>query len=191
MLEKIPAPIGHVLESVRAGMDKLVWALPAVEAPETIVVESAAFVEDGVMPALFTADGEGVSPPLAWRGVPAGAAALILVVEDADSPTPAPFVHALAYGFSPEDQALAAGALDGAPGDAARPAMGKNTYGKARYLPPDPPTGHGPHRYAFQLYALDREPGLPAGAGKHAVVEALKGHVVARGRLVGIYERPG
>ncbi|MBA3812026.1 MAG: YbhB/YbcL family Raf kinase inhibitor-like protein [Caulobacteraceae bacterium] len=191
MLEKVPAPIGRVLESVRAGMDKLVWADAAVQAPDTIVVESAAFVEDGAMSALFTADGEGVSPPLAWRGVPAGATALILVVEDADSPTPAPFVHALAYGFSPEDQALAAGALSGALGDTGDPAMGQNTYGKARYLPPDPPTGHGPHRYVFQLYALDREPDLPAAASKHQVVEALKGHVIARGRLIGVYERPG
>ena len=38
---------------------------------------------------------------------------------------------------------------------------------------------------------VDVVPELEAGAGRGAVVEALKGHVVAKGLLVGVYERAG
>ena len=69
--------------------------------------------------------------------------------------------------------------------------LGKSSYLKAAYLPPDPPTGHGPHRYCFQIFALDIVPALEEGAGRGAVVEALKGHVLAKGMLVGTYERAG
>ena len=69
--------------------------------------------------------------------------------------------------------------------------LGKNSFQSLGWLPPDPPTGHGPHRYAVQVYALDYRPDLEEGAGRGAVVKALQGHVVAKGLLVGTYERVG
>ena len=35
--------------------------------------------------------------------------------------------------------------------------LGRNSFLQTAYLPPDPPTGHGPHLYAFQIFALDRK----------------------------------
>ena len=62
---------------------------------------------------------------------------------------------------------------------------------KPGWLPPDPPTGHGAHRYCFQLFALGGVPALEEGAGRGAVVKALaEARVLARGMLVGTYERP-
>ena len=89
MLEKVPAAIGHLLKGVRPGLDKTVYhdaRLARVD--RAIAVSSPAFADGAALPARFTADGEGVSPPLAWSGVPVGAAAVLIIVEDADSPTP-------------------------------------------------------------------------------------------------------
>lgn len=94
MLEKLPVAVGRALRGVRPGLDELVYddaGLAGV--PECLEVESGAFAPEGAIPRVYTADGEGTSPPLAWRGVPEAARALVLLVEDADSPTPQPLVH--------------------------------------------------------------------------------------------------
>ena len=69
--------------------------------------------------------------------------------------------------------------------------VGHNSMRKLGWLPPDPPTGHGEHRYLFQVYALDYRPDLANGAEKHDFERALGGHVIARGMMSGTYERPG
>ena len=191
MLEKVPAPVGHALQGARAGMDKLIWAGAGADGPEVIEVTSSAFLDGGFLPPRFTADGEGLSPPLAWSGVPQGAAVVIIVIEDADSPTLAPFVHALVHGLPGADGSIADGALASESSRGSGVKLGKNTFRKAGYLPLDPPTGHGPHRYVFQVYALDRSPAMPDEPEKHDIVEALDGRVLARGRMIGLYERPG
>ena len=68
--------------------------------------------------------------------------------------------------------------------------MGRNSYLHAGWLPPDPPRGHGPHRYAFQLFALDEAPVFVKTPGRSAMVVALRGHVIAKGVLIGTYARP-
>ena len=85
------------------------------------------------------------------------------MVEDADAPTPHPLVHAIVVGLEPGDGALAEGALDSADHDGSGLQAGRNSYLQARWLPPDPPPGHGVHRYAFQLFALGA--GAPAFSG--------------------------
>ena len=128
--------------------------------------------------------------------MPAGAAEVVVLIEDADSPTPAPLVHTLLLGLPGRDGALAAGELK-SPGGEGRPhRLGRNSFLKAEYLPPDPPTGHGPHRYVVQVFALDAPLSLGDGSlslgdapGRGAVVEAMAGHVLAKGTLTGTYER--
>ena len=190
MLEKLPKAVGHALRDQRPGLDALVIAGDAAgTAPLSLTLTSPAFAEGGSIPAQHAADGAGTSPPLAWTGVPAGARGLVLLVEDADSPTPAPLVHAIVMDLPPADGALAEGALAGPAGTGEGHAMGRNSFLRAGYLPPDPPPGHGPHRYAFQLFALDVPPPAEGTPGRGAVVEALRGHVLAKGCLVGRYER--
>ena len=191
MLEKLPEAVGHALKGVRPGLGKIVASkAEIIDAPSTIQLESPAFADGASIPRRYTADGEKLSPPLTWRGAPEEAASLLLIVEDADSPTPVPLMHAIAWDLGPGDGALTEGALKSEAGPGAGHPMGKNSFKKAQYLPPDPPPGHGPHRYVFQIYALDRPLELSEGASKDDVVDGLKDAVIAKGVLIGAYERP-
>lgn len=193
MLENVPSAIGHALSSVRPGLDKIVYARSDLAAPETITLRSEAFAHEQPIPARFTSDGAKLSPPLAFTDVPPAARSLALIVEDADSPTPAPLCHALVWNIPSGDGGFHEAALDADAMPTARCGahFGKNSFMQSGWLPPDPPKGHGPHRYAFQLYALDTNPDLAEGSGRGALVAALTGHVLAKGLLIGTYERTG
>lgn len=187
MLEKLPSFVGKTLARVRPGMDRVVIERPElITVPSLLVVDSPAFANGRSLPARCTADGEGVSPPLRWFGVPTSARSLILLVEDCDSPTPAPLVHAIVTGIPTSMHELAEGALDGPDG---APLLGKNSYMKAGWLPPDPPPGHGTHRYVFQMFALDYVPQFEGHPGRSLILRALDSHVVARGQVIGTYKR--
>ena len=189
MLENVPEIVGKALRGARPGPGKLVANTDFADAPDTLAVTSPAFGPGAAIPADHTADGRKLSPPLAWSGVPSGAVEVVVLIEDADSPTPAPLVHTILTGLPGRDGALAAGELKSAGGEGRPHALGRNSFLKAEYLPPDPPTGHGPHRYAVQVFALDARLSLDAEPGRGAVVDAMKGHVIARGMLIGTYER--
>ena len=95
MLEKLPDVVGHVLRGQRAGLDKIAFqAVDLRGGMAAITVRSLAFADHAPIPEKYTADGAGVSPPLHWTGIPAQATTLVLIVEDADAPTPQPLVHA-------------------------------------------------------------------------------------------------
>jgi len=145
---------------------------------------SAVFVQEGEIPAKFTCEGQDVSPPLAWTGVPANAKSLALIVDDPDAPDPASpmmtWVHWVLYNIPPAIGSLAegarapAGALDGI-----------NDWRRTGYGGPCPPIGR--HRYFHKLYALDTvlpDLGKPTKAKLEA---AMKGHVIAEAQLVGTY----
>ncbi|WP_269715095.1 YbhB/YbcL family Raf kinase inhibitor-like protein [Caulobacter sp. NIBR2454] len=184
MLEKIPRFIGDLLRYARAGEMKIAYFLdPFDGAPETLKVSSGDFQDGARLLAPFTADGEGKSPSLTWSGAPDGTADVVLMVEDPDAPTPDPLVHAIAWNL-PANGHLAADAIST---DDVQ--TGKNAYMRSDYLPPDPPTGHGPHRYVFQFFALSEPLALTGTPGRKAVLKAMEGKVLAKGRLTGIYER--
>ncbi len=190
MLEKTPRPVGEALRGARAGLDKLTCRSDRfLDIPRTIALASPAFEDRASIPSRFTADGDGVSPPLTWSGLPADAVSLVLLVEDPDAPAPSPLVHALAWDLPARDAGLAEGELKGPAGEGQTHDLGRNSFLKSEYLPPDPPTGHGPHHYVFQLYALDRRLDLEGSPGRGKVVEAMTGHVLAIGELFGVYER--
>jgi Raf kinase inhibitor-like YbhB/YbcL family protein len=190
MLEHVPAWLGRALSGWRAGADKLAIVQSDLGAgAPTIDLMSPAFAHEGRMPPRFTADGEGVSPPLVWGAPPDGTASLALLVEDADAPAPQPLVHAVVWGLPADSGRLEEGAIV-ADGGGGTVDVGRNTFRREGWLPPDPPTGHGPHRYAFQLFALGSGAGDPgADPGRSALVAAMRGHVVAAGLLIGTYDR--
>src|SRR5688500_441641 len=152
MLEKIPASVGRALSSLRAGAEDLAIAdteLTGVNA--SIEVSSPAFDYNSMMPLRYTADGEGISPPIEWRGVPMDAQGIVLLIEDADSPTPQPFVHAIVWDLPGADGSLPAGALPTQRYDADPEAMGRDFYFTPTSSPPDPPPGPRAHRYGVQI----------------------------------------
>ena len=190
MLENLPDFVGHALRDQRAGLDQIAFnRVPLRAGQGAIAVTSLAFVDHGPLPAIYTADGEGVSPPLQWSGVPEAATSVVLIVEDADSPTPHPLVHAIAVGLSSQAGSLRQGALasdEGAPDDVR---LGRNSYLQHGWLPPDPPPGHGRHRYAFQVFALGGDEPLPEAPGREGLMELLAARAIASGLVVGTYER--
>lgn len=190
MLEKIPARVGRALNSVRAGAEDLAITdneLTGINA--SIEISSPAFAYNDSIPAQYTADGAGISPPLEWRGVPADAQGIVLLVEDADSPTPQPLVHAIVWDLPGADGSLPEGALPTSPREGELDAMGKNSYFSPTYLPPDPPPGHGAHRYVFQMFALDIAPRFDQPPGRATLLARIRDHVIAKGLLIGRYER--
>jgi phosphatidylethanolamine-binding protein (PEBP) family uncharacterized protein len=198
MLEKLPESVGRALQGQRSGIENIVLRqLLQVREVARLVIRSSAFENLGAIPLQFTADGDGISPPLEWHGVPAAASCVALIVEDADSPTPHPLVHAIAIAAG-GDGSWASGALNGADRDAVaeqgvhaqgRIEMGLNSYLQRNWLPPDPPPGHGPHRYAFQLFALDQTPPFSRAPGRQQLVDEILQRALAAGCLVGTYER--
>lgn len=191
MLEKLPEVLGHALGVGPPGLGELVFNDEALaEIDDGIVVTSRAFADGEVLPARFTADGEGVSPPLEWSGIPEKTAEVVVLIEDADSPTPHPLVHAIVWRLPPVDGGLDEGAMPATGGVLMRPAMGVNSYLRIGYLPPDPPPGHGTHRYAFQVFALSAHLEIETVApGRTELVDALRVHALARGMMIGTYER--
>jgi Raf kinase inhibitor-like YbhB/YbcL family protein len=165
-------------------------ATPAKEtgtaATPRLVVTSDAFNDGATMPKEFTCDGENVSPPLRWSGVPAEARSIALLCEDPDAPGGL-WTHwtvwSLPVGSDKTVVGLARGA--GASGGAAY--QGRNDFGKPGYGGPCPPGGT--HHYIFRVYALDTVL-KPSGDGsRRELLTAMEGHVLAGGELVGMYGR--
>ena len=194
MRERLTSRIGRALRGLRAHESKLVFHDRALDAVPTVIrLTSPAFSDHARLPARYTVDGEGLSPPLAWTGVPRTAASLVIIAEDADSPTPLPLVLAIVWALPGEDGELPAGALPRS-GDLLPQgmSMGRSSLLTVGYLPPDPPSGHGTHRYAFEVFALDSRPRLDAreaAPGRGRVLEWLTEHAIAKGILVGLYKR--
>jgi Raf kinase inhibitor-like YbhB/YbcL family protein len=152
-------------------------------------LSSPAFEHEGEIPRAYTCDGDDVSPPLEWSGVPADAKSLALIVDDPDAPDPddpkLTWVHWLLYDLPPKNgalpvatktQHLPAGTLEGC-----------NDWQRTGYCGPCPPVGR--HRYFFKLYALDiLLPDLhhPDKAG---LEKAMKGHITGETELIGMYRR--
>jgi Raf kinase inhibitor-like YbhB/YbcL family protein len=156
----------------------------------SIAVESAAFANGKAIPRRHSGDGEDLSPPLAWSGVPASAQELVMIVDDPDAPTNEPWVHWVIYRLAPTLTELPEGVPPIArPGTVLGSIQGKNSWNALGYRGPAPPKGHGLHHYRFTLYALDQALELSDGLDKADLLKAIKGHVVAEGRLVGTYER--
>jgi len=191
MLEHVPRWLGALMTNVRAGHSKLAIVQEEVTRGAGFIdLSSPAFANGTRLPLRFTADGEGVSPPLVWGDVPEGTVSLVLLVEDPDAPAASPLVHALVWNLPPTERRLAEGEIvaDGIGGPDGRD-VGRNSYFLEGWLPPDPPPGHGLHDYVFQLFALSEVIDVDDNPGRSEVVSAISGRVLAAGMLVGNYSR--
>jgi Raf kinase inhibitor-like YbhB/YbcL family protein len=151
-------------------------------------VMSTAFTDGAPIPRRHTCDGEDLSPPLAWSGVPSGAKSLVLICDDPDAPSKT-WVHWVLYGIPAEVTSLPEGVP---PQKSLRQhggaAQGVNDSRGIGYSGPCPPPGK-PHRYYFKLYALKEPPQLQPGATKADVERAMAGKIVDQTQLMGTYAR--
>ena len=155
----------------------------------TFALSSPAFADGEPIPPRHTVDGDDVSPPLAWSGVPQGTASLALLVEDPDAPDPAAprrrWVHWAVCNIPADATALAEGA-----GNGHLPAgtiEGLNDWKTVGWRGPSPPVGR--HRYVFTLHALDVVLARFRSFTKAQLEQAMHRHVLATAELTGTYER--
>ena len=172
------------------------FSLYAQDIPETISVTSSVFEHHGMVPLENSAHGDNISIDLAWSGLPEGTAQLALVCDDPVvvelGMMQSPFVHWVVYNI-PAD---AAGLPGGLPTDAELDGVagldgainGVNGTGRTGYFGPRPPANGQLHAYHFRVYALDADLGLEPGLNKEQLLEAIDGHVLATGMLMGHYE---
>ncbi len=155
----------------------------------TLSIKCDAFAPGGAIPRRYTCDGDDVSPPLAWSGLPAGTKSLALIVEDPDAPDPAApqttWVHWILYNLPPTTTSLAENvARHGLP---SATHAGRNDWGRTRYGGPCPPIGR--HRYFHRLFALDALLADLSAPRKSTIEKAMHGHVLAEAALMGTYEK--
>ncbi len=181
------------------GMASLALSLNAfaADAPETVTVTSSAFDHHGTIPEEFTAYGANKSIDLQWSNLPAGTVQLALICDDPEVVTigmmETPFPHWVAYNIP--------ASAPGLPGDMTKDAAvtgvaglegminGVNGTNRAGYFGPRPPVNGHLHAYHFRVYALDAALNLAEGLNKAQLLEAIDGHVLATGMLMGHYER--
>ncbi len=154
-------------------------------------VYSPSFENGDRIPRKHTCQGENISPEICWGGVPAGTRSIVLMMEDPDIPMPRFLIpcwtHWIVYGIGPEETILPEGMPHGEfIGGSAR--QGLSSYKKSGYSGPCPPLGT--HRYFFRIYALDTPVSVePGSATRKKVLNAMQGHILGRGELMGTYTR--
>ncbi|MCX5686579.1 MAG: YbhB/YbcL family Raf kinase inhibitor-like protein [Candidatus Omnitrophica bacterium] len=153
--------------------------------PMNISVTSGAFKSGEMMPGKYTCDGEELSPPLAWSGIPAGTKSIALISDDPDAPR-GDWVHWVMFNIPPETSGLP----EGIPHDEKLEngaIQGRHDGGGVGYGGPYPPSGT--HRYYFKVYALDTKLALGPDAAKKSLLKVMEGHILAQGELMGRYKR--
>ena len=174
----------------------MAFEVGAQDAPETISVTSSAFDHHGMVPESNSAYGENVSIDLTWADLPEGTQQLALICDDPKvveiGMMEQPFVHWVMYNIPssasglpaglPSDATLEMEGLEGA-------VNGLNGLRRPGYFGPRPPANGQLHAYHFRVYALDDALNLEPGLGKAELLDAMNGHVLATGMLMGHYER--
>jgi Raf kinase inhibitor-like YbhB/YbcL family protein len=153
---------------------------------KTLELKTSAFKEGETIPKEFTKDGRDVSPAFQWSDPPEGTKTFALICNDPGVGTKG-FPHWVIFNIPAQSRNLAGElATDAKLPDGA--VQGKNGFGKIGYRGPAPPAGK-PHHYHFTIYALDTTLDMQPGANRAQVLEAMKGHIVAEGTLIGVYQR--
>ncbi len=179
-----PAPVME--EKAAEEMIPADTPLPPTEEPETeeepamveMTLTSPAFAEGEAIPLQFSCDGDDLSPELAWGGIPAGTASLVLIMDDPDAPV-GTWDHWILFDIPADLSGLAQGGTAGTDGN--------NSWNRTGYGGPCPPSGT--HRYFFKLYAVDIMLDLPAGTAKGVLEAAIEGHILGYVELMGTYTR--
>ncbi len=180
---------GRLLRPLRPGVDALVSSKLPRMTGTSITVTSPVFKESDPIPRLFTVDGDGRFPGVEWSGLPAGTKQVVLLVEDADIPFAVPVTHLIVHSIDPGLAGIDTGAIKPFMGEPAAQgwACGRNFLGAAGWTPPAPPPGHGPHRYAFQVFALDAPIQFRFPPRRGRLMRRIRPHLIAHGCLIGTY----
>jgi Raf kinase inhibitor-like YbhB/YbcL family protein len=165
---------------------RFIWLQPQAKEAAVLKLQSSAFAPDSAIPAAYTAKGSDASPPLRWSGAPPETKTYALIMHDPDAVS-GDFAHWVMFNIPAartelaEDTPHTGDLTDGC-------VQGRNDFDRIGYGGPNPPPGK-PHRYHFELFALDDAVTLDSGVRRAAVEQAMKGHVLARAALVGTFRK--
>jgi Raf kinase inhibitor-like YbhB/YbcL family protein len=155
--------------------------------PMPLQLSSSAFSSGQTIPIKYTCEGQDLSPPLEWTGLPAETKSLALIIDDPDAPDPdAPkmtWVHWILYNIPPSTKGLSEGVTAFPSGTL----EGLNDWKRTRYGGPCPPIGS--HRYFHKLYALDTVLSSLKQPTKAQLEKAMEGHIIASAEYIGIYRK--
>lgn len=143
-------------------------------------ITSPAFSFNQLIPVKYTGDGDDVSPPLNFSGIPKKTKSLVLIVDDPDAAA-GDWVHWLVYNLPPDIKGFNEGKIPKGVEE------GLNGTGGIGWVGPCPPSGR--HHYYFKLYALDQMLEFDQEADKTSLLEMMNSHILAQAELVGLYER--
>ena len=141
-----------------------------------LIVSSPAFKNNNKIPPKYTCHGEDVNPQLDVQNLPEETKSMVLIVDDPDCPI-GDWVHWIVWNIKPINSIRE----NSVPG-----VEGMNDFNKHSYGGPCPPSGT--HRYFFKIYALDSELSLPNKTRKRELQQAMSGHILAKGDLVGLFK---
>jgi Raf kinase inhibitor-like YbhB/YbcL family protein len=145
----------------------------------SLEVRSSSFTNGGRLPSRLTCLGAELSPSLEFSLPPSGTKSMAIVMDDSDSPFG--FVHWLVYNIPSDVRAIKEGASSQRklPPGATEGIGSADTNG---YVGPC----HKGHQYVIRVYALETTASLSPGLTKRQLASAIKGHVLAEGRLIGV-----
>jgi len=150
-----------------------------MEQLKTLIVTSTAFAHGETIPQRYTCDGENLSPPLHWDNVPAGTQSFAVVIYDESWA----FVHMVLFDLQPDITGLPEDINNNLPAGAR---FGKNNTRINGYYGPCPSPGDS-NKYYFFVYALDTVLNLSSDTDRIRLMNAMDGHILAWGELLGIY----
>ncbi len=153
----------------------------------TIPLSSPAFAPGQPIPAKFTCEGENISPELKWGNPPAWTKSLVLIMDDPDAPM-GTYVHWVIYNIPPT--------LTGLPeGVSTEPTGERNWYPGDEQRAQKRVTPVPAHRRGNRTAISS--PCMPwilwtifdPGFSKEQVLQQIEGHVLAKGQMMGTYQR--
>jgi Raf kinase inhibitor-like YbhB/YbcL family protein len=146
-----------------------------------LAVSSSTFGAEGRIPLINTGYGKSISPAASWSSGPPGTQSYVLFMEDATAGQHRKAItHWLAFNIPLQVTSLE----EGLPNPPAGMVVGTQYHG------PSAPSGGPLFHYTIQIYALDTTLNLTTGASREAVWEAMNGHVLAKGKVVGAFRGP-
>jgi len=165
-------------------------AAPKDDAKAEFTVKSPAFKNNERFPVEYSTDGENVSPEISWEGTPAGTKSFALICHDPDA---GQFIHWIAWNIPADCKGLPRGLKRAATLDDPKGMrQGFTGWGKSKgegYLGPAPGKGSGDHHYTFTVVALDVDFPADKVFTARELRSAMKGHVLGKAELVGIFSR--
>ena len=174
-------------------MGLVALALAAMAAGKTFSLSSRNFANGRYIPAKHATTkvprGKNISPALSWRNPPPGTKSFVITCIDIN-PIARRWVHWMVANIPSDATAIPEGAsLNKMPKGAVELV---NSFGDDGWGGPQPPKGSGLHRYVFSIYALNVS-SIPVKKGdelsEQKLLAMLKGHVLGRAVLFGLFQR--